>query len=61
VKIGDFDMQPSFDELDEATTEYEEKNDIPVYKKMSKMIKDQSRSIKAWADAPMNPDEGNNP
>jgi len=56
-KIGEFVEQPSFDELDQCTRDYETVNNIPNIKKMEKMIKDQSRSIKAWAEAPLKPDD----
>jgi hypothetical protein len=61
VKLGDFDKQPAFEELEQATVEYETANGISVPKKMSKMMKDQSRALKAWAEAPRDPDEGKNP
>lgn len=61
MQIATFDTQPSFAMLEEATVEYETKNGIAAPKKMTKMIKDQSRSIKAWAEAPWNPDEAKDP
>merc|ERR1712150_242889 len=61
VLLGDFDKQPSYDELEQLALEYETVNKISTIKKMSKMMKDQSVGLKAWAEAPRNPDEGKNP
>eukprot|EP00421_Protoceratium_reticulatum_P002197 CAMPEP_0168371084 /NCGR_PEP_ID=MMETSP0228-20121227/7592_1 /TAXON_ID=133427 /ORGANISM="Protoceratium reticulatum, Strain CCCM 535 (=CCMP 1889)" /LENGTH=255 /DNA_ID=CAMNT_0008383967 /DNA_START=19 /DNA_END=786 /DNA_ORIENTATION=- len=57
-KIGEFDEKPTYDEITDATLAYEEKNSIPVPKKLSKMMKDQGSEFNAFATAQMDPGKG---
>lgn len=54
-KIAEFDNKPSYDEITQATLDYEAKNNIPYAKKLSKMMKDQGSEFSAFGAAQADP------